>query len=461
MPKHKSGSKTDVSNYRPINITPIASRIMERLVEENLMKHMLSCNIISPNQHGFLKSRSCLTCHLDFFNFVTSSRDRRQLVLVIYFDISKAFDRVDHLLLVHKLKSLGISDPLLGWLKSFLNNRSQIVKLGSITSKPSQITSGVVQGSVIGPLLFTLYINDICACFTHGKPFIFADDLKVAYTFQPDDLGYFQNVVQKELDKVTAWSSLWNLQFNLKKCGWICFGAPSIDIKLTLQSANLTKLQSVVDLGLRYSSNLTFSEQVASQTQKSRMLLGCILRNFHDNEAKLILYKTCVRPLLEYCPFIISSTHTREKLRIESIQRYFTSKLLGYECKKDYISRCMILQLDPLWTRRLIINLVFFYKVLHKISFSDIKDIQFAQEGSYDLRNQNCTVTMKAFKSTLRENFFTVMYSKIWNNLPLDIRNCNTVLSFKRSLYTLFHSTDYINKLFIPRTNQLLVYYST
>ncbi|CAH8821701.1 unnamed protein product, partial [Trichobilharzia szidati] len=113
MPKHKSGSKTDVSNYRPINITPIASRIMERLVKDNLMKHMLSCNIISPNQHGFLKSRSCLTCHLDFFNFVTSSHDRRQLVLVIYFDVSKAFDRVDHLLLMHKLKSLGIRDPLL------------------------------------------------------------------------------------------------------------------------------------------------------------------------------------------------------------------------------------------------------------------------------------------------------------------------------------------------------------
>nr|CAH8858213.1 unnamed protein product [Trichobilharzia regenti] len=461
MPKHKSGSKTEVSNYRPINITPIASRIMERLVKNNLIKHMLSCNIISPNQHGFLKSRSCLTCHLDFFNFVTSSRDRRQLVLVIYFDISKAFDRVDHLLLTNKLNSLGIRDPLLGWLKSFLNNRSQIVKLGSATSKPSPITSGVVQGSVIGPLLFTLYINDICACFTHGKPFIFADDLKVAYTFQRDDLGNFENVVQKELDKMAAWSSLWNLQFNLNKCGWICFGAPSIDLKLTLQSANLTRLRNVVDLGLRYSSDLTFSEQVASQTRKSRMLLGCILRNFHDNEAKLILYKTCVRPLLEYCPFIISSTRTRDKLRMESIQRYFTSKLLGYDCKKDYISRCMILKLDPLWTRRLIINLIFFFKVLHKISFSGNRDIQFAQEGSYDLRNQTSTVTTHSFKSTLRENFFTVMYSKIWNSLPLDIRTCSSVTSFKRSLYRLLHSTDYINKLFTPRTNQALIYYST
>ena len=155
---------------------------------------MLACDIISPNQHGFLKSRSCMTCHLDFFNYVTSSRDKQQLVLVIYFDISKAFDRVDHLLLINKLHTLGIRDPLLGWLKSFLNNRSQIVKLESANSNPSPITSGVVQGSVLGPLLFTLYVNDICSCFSNGRPFIFADDLKVAYTFQSDHLGHLQRI---------------------------------------------------------------------------------------------------------------------------------------------------------------------------------------------------------------------------------------------------------------------------
>ncbi|CAH8875965.1 unnamed protein product [Trichobilharzia szidati] len=386
-----------------------------------------------------------MTCHLDFFNCITSSRDKQQLVLVMYFDISKAFDRVDHLLLINKLNSLGIRDPLLGWIESFLNNRSQVVRLGSVNSKPSPVTSGVVQGSVLGALLFTLYVNDICSCFSLGKPFIFADDLKVAYTFNCDDLGYFQKAVQEELDRVTAWSSTWNLKFNLKKCGWICFGAPSINIKLVLESLDLPELQSVVDLGLRYSSDLTFSEQVATQTRKSRMLLGCILRNFHNYEAKLLLYKTCVRPLLEYCPFILSSTRVSDKLKIESVQRYFTSKLLGFDCEKDYTSRCITLGIDPLWVRRLSINLTLFFKVLHKISFSDSKEIQFSPEGSYNLRNQTCTVSRKNCKTALRTNFFIVMYSKIWNSLPLEIRTCDSIITFKRLLYKLLHPNDYAN----------------
>ncbi|CAH8872917.1 unnamed protein product [Trichobilharzia szidati] len=462
VPKHKSGSKTEVNNYRPINITPIVSRIIERIVKDDILKHMLSCNILSPNQHGFLKSRSCMTCHVDFFNYITSSRDKQQLVLVIYFDISKAFDRVDHLLLINKLNSLGISNPLLGWIESFLNNRSQVVRLGSVNSKPSPVTSGVVQGSVLGPLLFTLYVNDICSCFSLGKPFIFADDLKVAYTFHCDDLGYFQKAVQEELDRVTAWSSTWNLKFNLKKCGWICFGAPSINIKLVLESIDLPKLQSVVDLGLRYSSDLTFSEQVATQTRKSRMLLGCILRNFHNYEAKLLLYKTCVRPLLEYCPFILSSTRVSDKLKIESVQRYFTTKLLGFDCEKDYTSRCITLGIDPLWMRRLSINLTFFFKILHKISFSDSKEIQFSPEGSYNLRNQTCKVSRKNCKTALRANFFIVMYSKIWNSLPLEIRTCHSIITFKRLLYKLLHPNDYANHTapLISKTHELLAHYN-
>ena len=296
-------------------------------------------------------------------------------------------------------------------------------------------------------------------CFSHFRPFILADDLRVAYTFQSDHLGLLHSVIQKELYKVTAWSSLRFFQFNLNKYGWICFGAPSINIELELQSTDLPTLQNVVDLGLRYSSDLTFSEQFSTQTRKSRMLLICILRNFHNQEVELILYKTCVRPVLEYCPLVLSNTCICDKLKIESVQRYFTCKLLGYDCGEDYTSRCISLNLDPLWMRRLSINLIFFFKVLHKISFSDSKEIQFSPEGSYNLRNQTGTVTKTTCKTTPRANYFMVMCSKIWNSLLLEIRTCDSIISFKRLLYKLLHPNTHRGevKLSAPKNDMTLM----
>ncbi|MBM6549431.1 reverse transcriptase domain-containing protein, partial [Streptococcus dysgalactiae] len=162
--------------YRPINHTPIVSRIMERIIKEQMVRFLTSRNLINDGQHGFLKSRSCLTCQLDFINLITTAANNGQAFIIIFLDMTKPFDRVPYLSLLEMLKAFGIIDPLITWLSSYLSLRSQVVNIDGHISQPLPVTSGVIQGSVLGPLLFLLYINDVFTEIRHGTPFLFADD---------------------------------------------------------------------------------------------------------------------------------------------------------------------------------------------------------------------------------------------------------------------------------------------
>ncbi|KAH9586010.1 hypothetical protein MS3_00000323 [Schistosoma haematobium] len=179
LPEQKSRPRNLVENYRTINITPVISRIMEKVIQNQLSDHLLKEDLIDPSQHGFIRTMSCSTCLIDFFNQVTRMCDQKKLVAILYFDIKKAFDKVPYNL-INRLKSVGIINPLCNG-SSLLTNRYQITKINSTTSTPRPISSGVVQGSVLGRLLFIIYINNICKCFSKGKTYLYADDLKVIY----------------------------------------------------------------------------------------------------------------------------------------------------------------------------------------------------------------------------------------------------------------------------------------
>nr|CAH8832437.1 unnamed protein product [Trichobilharzia regenti]CAH8838028.1 unnamed protein product [Trichobilharzia regenti]CAH8850437.1 unnamed protein product [Trichobilharzia regenti]CAH8867144.1 unnamed protein product [Trichobilharzia regenti] len=447
IPHYKSGDRANVRNYRPINITPVISRIMEKVVKDQLSDYLIREDLVTRSQHGFLKNRSCVTCHFDFFNCITSSREARKLVVVLYFDISRAFDMVSHSILFEKLYSCGIRNPLLNWLKSFLSNRVQITKVGSVLSHPRQISSGVVQGSVLGPLLFTVYINSICKCFTLGKPFLYADDLKVVYSCYTHELSDMVTKIHLELSSLATWCAESCLNFNIDKCGWICIGNSNLDLTLEINGRKLAKLNSVVDLGIRYSSNLTFAEQTDYARRKTRRLIGCITRNFFCCETRVLLYKVCVRPILEYCPFILSGLRQNDKLKLEGVQRQFTSRTLGLESGLEYHERCVRLRLEPLWKRRLKLNLIFYYKLTNLLLHSSEPITKPTAVISYNLRNHHNLAAMEHCQTYVRYNFFLNKFSVIWNRLPANVRDANTLPVFISSVTRLLKDDNALLRL--------------
>lgn len=458
IPKIKTGPEANVENYRPINITSVVSRVMEKVVKAALVQHLITNNLISVSQHGFLRSRSCDTCLVDYMNDITLKRDNGLLVSVIFLDFKKAFDKVPHERLLAKLRSFGINNPLYSWFVSFLKGRKQMVNYNDCLSLPRPITSGVIQGSVLGPLLFLMYINDICNIIKSGKPYLYADDLKIVYSYKPEVLSESVRLIQDDLNNLTIWSEKWQLPFNLHKCGIMHFGKHPYEPQLYLNKSKVQTLNSVYDLGINYTGSLNFKAHASFIISKARRLIGFITKNFFTTDAKLTLYKICVRPSLEYCSFIFSNMNTTDKIRVEDVQRRFTRQLLGSDTTLDYTSRCKHLSLEPLWHRRLRNNLIFLYKAINGLSFLTSCPTMI-NDPAYRLRNNAYTLFTEKHQKQMRCRFFTVRYSLLWNRLPIPIRNCDTFTKFKRLITLLLNSKE-LHQLFLelPPTNEALYY---
>ena len=447
-PKFKSGSKLDPSNYRPINITSILSRIMEKIVKKQMSNYFLSQNIISPAQHGFLSNRSCSTCQADFLNHTISLRDKEYEVDILYFDFSKAFDTVSHLKLIQKLENLGITDPLIQWISSFLSNRELIVEVDSVLSDPLPVTSGVIQGSVLGPLLFLIYINDITECILNGCPYLYADDLKIVYKLKKSTILEDRSRIQDDLTRLENWCNTWAMKLNVDKCGIMHIGRNKINASLTLNGTALTTLTSVKDLGITYDQCLSVSEHVKMITAKANRSAGFIHRNFTSTKSKVSLYRMYVRPRLEYCSFILCIANKADITKIERVQRRFTRRLNNLNQQIPYEKRCEVHNLQPLSIRRAKQNLIFLYKIIHSNICSNINS-KFKITSQYCLRNDNNKLYVPRCNKSLRKRSFLILYSTIWNRLPEDIRKADTTRVFSNKI-NCFLNISTLNQLIHP-----------
>lgn len=422
IPRHKSGSRAQVDSYRGIHHTSHLSRTLERIVKDRLVPHLLGIGCLDDRQYGFLAKRSVRGCQTHFFHLISNAHNEGKSVILIYLDITKAFDHVPHSALIRKLKAAAVAGPLLDWFQSYLTGRLQQTTALGLVSTTLPITSGVIQGSVLGPILFLLYINNLFTHVKHGEVFLFADDVKIVYASPPSESSALCKLIQHDLDALTTWSSSSCLQFSPEKSHFMsfrCFVPPD---SLNLCGSVLPRTDTVRDLGIRYSCTFDFSTQATYAVAKARQISYLILRSFHLHSTKVALYKQRVRPLLELCAPIASYLSQKHRLAVEGVQRRFTKALFPGSCL-SYRARCAIIMLEPLWLRRLKLNLVFLHAIIHSHAHLASNCISYQCSGEYNLRNSVNFLSVTLSRTALHYNSFFSLYSRLWNMLPATIRN--------------------------------------
>jgi len=306
---HKKGKKTMAENYRPISLTSVIGKVMEKFVRDALVDHMIKHNLFCDAQHGFVPGRSCMTQLLVTLEMWTEMIDKSEPIDVIYLDFKKAFDTVPHHRLISKLKAYGISGPLLDWIKDFLTDRRQKVIVNQKSSEFKTVTSGIPQGSVLGPILFVIFINDLPETVKTTVK-IFADDTKL---FHCTKTAQQQQQLQDDLNKLTQWSEEWQLLFNENKCKVMHLGRNNQHKEYKMNKTTLEAVNEEKDLGVIIDNKLLFHNHVATAVNKASRLLGLIKGTFTCLDENTIphLYKALVRPHLEYGN-VIWSPHTKK-----------------------------------------------------------------------------------------------------------------------------------------------------
>ena len=275
IPLFKKGSRNKSVNYRPVSLTSVICKLLETIIRDHMMDFLVKHKLINPSQHGFLKARSCLTNLLCFFEEITKWVDEGSPVDVIYLDFQKAFDKVPHQRLILKLKSHGMGNSIINWIEQWLTDRRQRVVVDGEVSNWKSVLSGVPQGSVLGPILFLVYINDLEEGVI-GKILKFADDTKL-FT-KTKEIGDKKNL-QDDIDKLVKWSEKWQMLFNFGKCKCLHIGPGNTNMTYEMGGSILSTTVKEKDLGVTMNANMKVSEQCRIAASKGNQVLGMIRRN--------------------------------------------------------------------------------------------------------------------------------------------------------------------------------------
>jgi len=427
-PVHKKGPKNRVNNYRPISLTCVPCKIMEAIVQNQIVKYLADNTLIAHEQHGFWQRRSTVTQLLTCLHNWCNSLDRGRSVDVIYLDFASAFTSVSHPKLIDVLEQIGFRPPLLTWIRAFLTDRKQSVRISSSFSVSEDVTSGVPQGTLLGPTLFSIYINDIPSTLKNSQIAIYADDCKVFFDF---DSSTEPVPLQDDLEQIVLWSDSMQLQLASHKCSVLHIGRKNPRYNYSTGNTILAKTDSVKDLGVTITANLKPTDHCLQIVKRSSQRVACIHRFFtyRDPEFLFGLFKVFVRPILEYAsvcwnPYFASDIHL-----VEQVQRRFTKRILP-DKNLSYPDRLRLLHSLSLESRRKISDLAMVYKILHQLV--DLPFDTFFQLATTSTRGH----AYKLFKPRLQSsrivgyNSFAHRVINSWNALPPTTAECQKLSSF-------------------------------
>lgn len=438
VPIFKKGERCKAENYRPVSLTSIICKTLEHIVSSSIMRHMDHHSVLTDAQHGFRKRRSCETQLILTLQDLAHTTDNKGQTDVILLDFSKAFDKVSHLRLLYKLEHYGVRGNLHTWIGSFLKNRTQHVNLDGITSDTAPVQSGVPQGSVLGPLLFLLFINDLPNYVSENSiTRLFADDSLLYRSIKSAEDA---QELQKDLDGLQRWEKDWLMEFHPGKCQVLHITNKRMPIRhlYTIHGQTLQEVDSAKYLGITLHKSLSWNHHINTITKKANNTRAFLQRNLYGcpRKTKQLCYKTLVRPLMEYAP-VIWDPHTQANIqKLEMVQRR-SARWVYSDFRNTTSVTPMLHELEwpPLQERRAQAKLIMLYRIVHQLV-----DIPAANLTPVTTTRGHDQRYLIPFARTLayQKSFFPDTI-RLWNSLPQTAVSCPTIGGFKGAVQSVDH----------------------
>ena len=439
IPIFKKGAKGEAGNYRPVSLTSVPCKLLEGLIKEAMMDHLLRNQLIRDSQHGFMTGRSCTTNLVEYLDVATRLVDQGKAADIVYLDFAKAFDKVPRERLLAKLEAKGITGAILQWIRNWLSDRTQRVKVKEALSESSEVESGVPQGTVLGPVLFIVFIDDIDeAASLLDFMNKFADDTK--------GLKSIENVedcekMQQTLDKLCSWANKWGMKFNVKKCKIMHIGPGNPGHRYRMEGEELVEVEEERDIGVVVSKNLKPSRQCQQAANTAGAVLRQVTKNFHYRDKKhfLKLYSQYVRPHLEFSVPAWSPWQRADILILERVQQKAIGMVSGLQ-GKTYEERLQEVGMDTLEARREHMDMAQLFKIIHGHDKVEVDKLfkRVAHTGAAVTRRAADSLNLEQPRCRLevRQHSFAVRVIDRWNKIDSKTKRLSHVKSFKRALRT-------------------------
>ena len=423
IPIFKNKDKAHFQNYRPISLLPIFSKILERLAYNRLYKYLKQQNILTSSQYGFQKNISTEMAILELQNRIVKSISNKKWCVGIFLDLSKAFDTLDHRVLLLKLKHYGIRGMAFDWFRSYLSDREQYTEFRLVASKSLPIECGVPQGSILGPLLFLVYMNDVVHHMKHAKPILFADDSNLI--FEHENLSHLTKIINDELKQVSNWFHLNKLSLNIEKTKYIVFRTPtkkSVNTnRIVLNGTPIEKVREIKFLGVYIDELLNWKHHITTKSNQIAKSLGIInrIKNFVPLSTRKTLYHSLILPHLSYGILAWGNTCSKEIKHMKILQK----RAVRFIANAGYNAHtCPLFHLQNILTLDDIFRLQcckFYLKKLKSqlpVYLSD--QLQTVSETHNYMTRQRQHVRPSSVSVNLQYQLLSVKIAQVWNHLP-------------------------------------------
>ncbi len=438
VPIFKKGDRSQASNYRPVSLTAILCKLLEHIICSNIHKHLEQHSILTDAQHGFRKERSCESQLILTINDLAKNIDNRGQIDLILLDFSKAFDKVPHERLLHKINHYGIRGTTQSWLRDFLSDRHQKVLLEGEHSDTAPVRSGVPQGSVLGPLMFLIFINDLPEYVTSSHVRLFADDCVLYHQIKTTS---DTETLQRDLDGLQQWESDWQMQFHPQKCQLlrITNKKSPVEGQYNIHGHTLEEVDSAKYLGVTIHRTLNWNHHINNISKRANSTRAFLQRNLRScpTKTKALCYQTLLRPLMEYSCTIWDPSTQENINKLEAVQRR-TARFVNnnYDRTSSVTTMLQSLNWEPLQQRRARYKVIMMYRIVHGLIAIPPSTHLTPRTTNTRQNRQFSYLVPYARTESYRYSFFPDTI-RLWNGLPESMTTCTTLDAFKSGVQSI------------------------